>query len=70
MGIKVSVKIEPLTPLHAWAAAAVVALRSSHCRCQMKGGAKWHLQAQREVAIKCSRCMSIDDYEIMYPPGE
>lgn len=39
------------------------ALKSSQDRCQMKGGAKWHLMAKREVATKCSRCIAIDAYE-------
>lgn len=43
-----------------------IALKSSQDRCQMKGGAKWHLQAQREVAIKCSRCIAIDAYEELH----
>lgn len=59
-------KLEDRTPLHDWAAKAFIALKSGQCRCQMKGGAKWHLMAQREVATRCSRCIAIDDYEAMY----
>lgn len=42
------------------------ALKLSQDRCQMKGGARWHLQAQREVATKCSRCVAIDAYEELH----
>lgn len=60
------IKLENRTPLHEWADKAFIALKSGQCRCQMKGGAKWHLTAQREVAIQCSRCAAIDAYEEMY----
>jgi hypothetical protein len=42
------------------------ALKSSQDRCQMKGGAKWHLLARREVEVKCSRCIAIDAYEELH----
>lgn len=41
----------------------VLALRSQPCRCQMKGGPRWHLKAQMEIEFKCSRCMALEMYE-------
>lgn len=40
-----------------------IALRTQPCRCQMRGGARWHLAAQMEIAFKCSRCMALEMYE-------
>lgn len=40
----------------------VIALRSQPCRCQMRGGAMWHLRASMEVSRQCSRCMALEMY--------
>jgi hypothetical protein len=56
-----------MTPSQEVAHQLYLALKIAPCRCQMKGAEKWHLQAQREVATKCSRCVALDAYEAL--PG-
>lgn len=55
--------------LEEWAHNAYVALKALPCRCQMKGGARWHLAATPEVAIQCSRCKCIEEYEAHMTDG-
>lgn len=45
------------------AALMYASLKAMPCRCQMKGGAKWHFRAQPEVEKQCSRCAAIDAYD-------
>jgi hypothetical protein len=42
------------------------ALLVCQCRCQMRGGAKWHCLANTEVEKQCSRCAAIERYEAEY----
>jgi hypothetical protein len=39
------------------------ALQGLPCRCQMKGGPKWHCLARTEVVKQCSRCAAMEEYE-------
>jgi hypothetical protein len=39
------------------------ALKLYPCRCQLAGGAKWHLRAQPEVEKECARCVALQRYE-------
>jgi hypothetical protein len=45
-------------------------LRLYPCRCRMKGGEKWHLRAQTEVEMQCSRCIALEEYDKKYGPQE